>query len=651
MQLLQNGKQQFIDQNGLPLANGTVGYYAPGTLNPQATYQDMAGTIQNTNPITLDSRGQAIIWGTGTYRQIVKDASGVTIWDQIVDTPAGAASLSNTTGAGGAAMIGFDGTDLATYIKQKNARIVTSIAGLRGVSNARYNFCFVTGYYASGDGGGGMYYYDSSDTTSVDDGGAIIVASDNGRWKLCAVDVISVRQYGAKGDNSTDDTAAFQNCLNYATGTLKSSTQTGVKMRIPGGRYVISSAGLTATFRKTNSIIDDGDMRRLTIEGDGQANTYLIYKGPSTGYAFDIEGYVSGVNTGGAQLYIKLQGFRLWRDFGSPRVGGGLQFVNVAYVEMDDMSIGLFNVNVNCSDTLLVAMTATQILGGNGGLLAAKAANFQPNVFKFTRCGITGNLVYGVQCTSAANWSFDTCNFEGNGNDQVNSNTVNIVGGPGDSGSGINFHNCYFEGNKVLADINVGFNSSNSGTINIQACGFNRVDVSSYAKIHINLSCTSTGKMIANISGNAFKSFNSYVPSSSNPVTVIQTSGVTVSEALPNFYQNSVEKPNYNGFPVYGDAYGKLFMTARVIGVGGTPGIQLGWNAATLTKVSTGVYRINYKNPLVVSALTISDVTIVGNDGWGYISNEDAGYLEITTKNASGVATDQNFNVICYAQG
>jgi len=231
MQLLQNGKQQWIDQNGLPLANGTVGFYAPGTLNPQATYQDQGGTIQNTNPITLDSRGQAIVWGTGTYRQIVKDASGVTIWDQIVDTPTGGASLSNTAGAGGAALVGFDGGTVADFFKSKNNRVVDSIAALRTLSKTLYTRAFVTGYYAIGDGGGGPYQYDPADTTSADNGGTIIVASDGGRWKLQKVDWISCRQFGAKGDSTTDDTTALQAWLNI-----------GGNLWAPAGNYKITAA-------------------------------------------------------------------------------------------------------------------------------------------------------------------------------------------------------------------------------------------------------------------------------------------------------------------------------------------------------------------------------------------------------------------------
>jgi len=231
MQLLQNAKAQYIDQGGLPLANGTVGFYFPNTLNPLPTYQDQAGTILNTNPITLDSRGQAIVWGTGTYRQIVKDASGVTIWDQVIDTPASGSAFANTSGAGGAALVGFDGGTVADFFKAKNNRVVDSIAALRTLSKTLYTRAFVTGYYAIGDGGGGPYQYDTADTTSADNGGTIIVASDGGRWKLQKVDWISCRQFGAKGDSTTDDTTALQAWLNI-----------GGNLWAPAGNYKITAA-------------------------------------------------------------------------------------------------------------------------------------------------------------------------------------------------------------------------------------------------------------------------------------------------------------------------------------------------------------------------------------------------------------------------
>lgn len=79
---LPNGEAQFIDGNGAPYALGTVGFYEPGGLTPKVTWQDYNQATQNTNPVSLDAAGRAIIWGVGRYRTILKDAAGNTIWDQ-----------------------------------------------------------------------------------------------------------------------------------------------------------------------------------------------------------------------------------------------------------------------------------------------------------------------------------------------------------------------------------------------------------------------------------------------------------------------------------------------------------------------------------------------------------------------------------------
>jgi hypothetical protein len=97
---LQNGKQQFLDSNGDPLVGGKVYHYIPSTSTLKDTWQDQAQTILNTNPIILDSNGQAVIWGDGAYRQLLTDAADVVIWDQEVIDSVGAVesgfSLSNS---------------------------------------------------------------------------------------------------------------------------------------------------------------------------------------------------------------------------------------------------------------------------------------------------------------------------------------------------------------------------------------------------------------------------------------------------------------------------------------------------------------------------------------------------------------------------
>lgn len=81
--LLPNAEQTFVDSNGAPLAAGKVYFYIPNSTTPKATWQDSGEATPNTNPVVLDSAGRAIIYGSGTYRQVVKDLFGNTIWDQL----------------------------------------------------------------------------------------------------------------------------------------------------------------------------------------------------------------------------------------------------------------------------------------------------------------------------------------------------------------------------------------------------------------------------------------------------------------------------------------------------------------------------------------------------------------------------------------
>lgn len=80
--LLPNAEQQFVDQNGQPYGAGKVYSYIPNTLTPKTTWSDPAGSTPNSDPVVLDNAGRAVIYGTGIYRQILKDVFGNTIWDK-----------------------------------------------------------------------------------------------------------------------------------------------------------------------------------------------------------------------------------------------------------------------------------------------------------------------------------------------------------------------------------------------------------------------------------------------------------------------------------------------------------------------------------------------------------------------------------------
>jgi len=75
-------KLQFFGTDGLPLVGGKLYTYAAGTTTPLASYTDHTGITANTNPVILDSAGEADVWlpETTAYKYVLKDADDVTLF-------------------------------------------------------------------------------------------------------------------------------------------------------------------------------------------------------------------------------------------------------------------------------------------------------------------------------------------------------------------------------------------------------------------------------------------------------------------------------------------------------------------------------------------------------------------------------------------
>lgn len=104
--ILPPAKTQFLDDNGNPLSSGHVYNYIVGTGTFKNTWQDSTESTLNTNPVTLDAGGRALIYGQGAYRQVVKKANGDTVYD----------AITSSTGSGGGSASTGDG-DLVGTIK------------------------------------------------------------------------------------------------------------------------------------------------------------------------------------------------------------------------------------------------------------------------------------------------------------------------------------------------------------------------------------------------------------------------------------------------------------------------------------------------------------------------------------------------------
>lgn len=153
--LLPNGEQQFISNTGAPLASGTVTFYVPGTTTLKNTWSNSAQTILNTNPVVLDSGGRAVIYGSGAYRQVVKDSNGNVIWDQLTSDTSSASNLGWGATSSGTANVQTISTGTFTGV---DGQTIYFLAGYTNTASMTLN---VNGSGATGvlkDGAGGPVF-------------------------------------------------------------------------------------------------------------------------------------------------------------------------------------------------------------------------------------------------------------------------------------------------------------------------------------------------------------------------------------------------------------------------------------------------------------------------------------------------------------
>ena len=153
--LLPNGEQQFISNTGAPLASGTVTFYIPGTTTLKNTWSNSSQTILNTNPVVLDSGGRAVIYGSGAYRQVVKDSNGNVVWDQLTSDTSSASNLGWGATSSGTANAQTISTGTFTGV---DGQTIYFLAGYTNTASMTLN---VNGTGATGvlkDGAGGPIF-------------------------------------------------------------------------------------------------------------------------------------------------------------------------------------------------------------------------------------------------------------------------------------------------------------------------------------------------------------------------------------------------------------------------------------------------------------------------------------------------------------
>lgn len=204
-QLTPTPVMQFTDDSGAPLSGGKVYTYEAGTTNPLATYIDYQGSSANTNPVILDSRGEASIWlnEDTLYRLELKDANDVLIWTaDDVGTP------PNT----GAVYVETTGNQTIDGVKTFNERLIIQGMTVGATTPAGNPYTDTNTIVGKEAGGGGYGVYnstsigyralninDSNNCTAV---GAYALTSSESGLENTAVGTNAL-QMNITGDNNT----------------------------------------------------------------------------------------------------------------------------------------------------------------------------------------------------------------------------------------------------------------------------------------------------------------------------------------------------------------------------------------------------------------------------------------------------------------
>ena len=444
-------------------------------------------------------------------------------------------------------------------------------------------------------------------------------------------DFVSVVSFGADPTGVSPSGTKIQQAMDAVSGKLAGSVRGG-RLYAPAGKYTIE-VPLTYSWRSTAGL-SDADIRRLCIEGDGSGSTFFNYTGDNTQPCLTVD--AGDVSTQDPHLRLTIEGIRFQRKDNS-RVGIGLHLKNIAIMRLIDCDVHWFGTGVAFHDVIQVQVQHCQMGANVVGMTMSKLSWTQPNVFQLHHVMFGGNSQYAVIIDNGANVKFDTCSFEGTGNDNSQATGLSTIlyrGTPHEGGVGLTVKNSYFENNNVYSDITIANGEPLPGVHLIEGNSFQRTSPTSYCKNHVYLTAANSAYPIqVHLKANRFKFAGGYTHNAGDKSVFVETQWVNVNDD-GNMYEPE-QPPSYNGMTVrgYRDA---VAVAVRVDNAGA---IVAEHNVGSITKGAVGTYTVNYRKSLA-DDLVIPTASIMGVPGRVVITSSTKDSTTVVVQDSGGNAAD-----------
>lgn len=335
---------------------------------------------------------------------------------------------------------------ITTYIQSNVTWTFDTVADMQSATNLiDGSYAKTLGYYSVNDGGSATYRIRTKTESDTPDGGSLVNISATLVAELCYTSRVNVKQFGAYGDGTHDDTTSIQNAIDFVKGIIIDNDDIALDEPVVefSGRFKVTNTIHMPPYVKYEAV---GNVLFLADVEEGVSVFHLDYESPLPTLVTDnysAQQWLHGqLFYGGCFRLLSLndnQGTAI--ELGNSTNPSNVS-KSIARTEISNISIQNFDIAILCNMYNFYIVSFDNIKMHHNNYHVKFGASVQNNVnsgenISFVDC-LFGSSTYEAiqQNVSSINATFERCSFDfcGDGVMQINRNIKCAI------------NNCHIEG-------------------------------------------------------------------------------------------------------------------------------------------------------------------------------------------------------------